>query len=392
MAGSGKRRGSGEGTIYQRKRDGRWEAKITLPDGRRKSHYADTQAEARRWLTSVQRDRDRGLPIARDERTTLAQYLGDWLETKRPTIRPGVWLRYERNVRLHLIPGLGRVRLAQLTTQAVQALYARLLAEGLAPGTVRTIHKNLNCALNEAVELGIVVQNVARRAKPPRPPSTERPIFTFAQCEHLLAAVAGHRLETLMVLELTTGMRQGELLGLRWADVNLDDAALYVRHNAQRIPGSGVVMFAPKTDRGRRRIELSAVACEALRGHRTRQLAERMAAAPGVWQDHDLVFCSGRGTPIRRQHLQDRFYDPLLRACGLPHIHFHDLRHTAATLMLESGVDILVVSQTLGHASVAVTLGLYGHVRPASRRQAAHAMDRLFGRAKQTAREGTDQG
>lgn len=377
---AGKRRAHGEGSIYHRA-DGRWQARITLPDGTRKSHYEPTQAAARRWLAQAQRERDQGVPMARDERQTLAAYLTTWLDTKKPTIRPRPWERHAINVHKHLIPALGKVRLAQLTTQHVQALYAAKLAAGLAPRTVRNIHATLRCALNEAIELGIIHLNVAKRAKLPRVPRTERPIYTAEQVQTLLDAAAGNRLEALYILVITTGMREGELFALRWRDVDLDAAALYVRQNVQRVLGQGAVMFEPKTEGGKRRVELSDLAVDALRAHRTRQLAERMAATPGTWHDRDLVFATGRGNPWAPQNFHLQQYKPLIARAGLPYIHFHDLRHTAATLMRESGVDILVVSQQLGHASVAITLGLYGHVRPAARRQGAEAMDRLFGRA-----------
>jgi integrase len=175
-------------------------------------------------------------------------------------------------------------------------------------------------------------------------------------------------------------MRQGELLGLRWADVDLDAARLHVSVAWQRRgeEQGGYALAEPKTASSRRQITLAPVAVDALRHHRARQLEERLGAGP-AWQDNDLVFCNTLGRPIGASNLRRRSFEPLLKKAGLPHIRFHDLRHTAATLLLKQKVPVKVVSEMLGHSQVGVTLNVYAHVMPDMQREAAAAMQNLLG-------------
>ncbi len=203
--------------------------------------------------------------------------------------------------------------------------------------------------------------------------------LTREQVHQLLAAASGHRLEALYVLAITTGMRQGELLGLRWSDVDLAGCWLQVRRALQYQPGMGYVFVEPKTATSRRRIQLPTVVVAALHRHRPRQVAERLAAGP-LWTDFDLVFPNTVGKPMDGIHLLRRDFLPLLERAGLPRIRFHDLRHTAATLLLgQRHASVNAVSQMLGHSGAAVTVGIYGHVTSDQERQTAEGMDALFG-------------
>lgn len=371
--GTGSKRGNSEGSITKRA-DGRYEARISLDDGKRKSYYAKTRQEAARLLTQAMRDREAGLPIV-GERQTIQQYLASWLETTRPTLRPRTWTRYEQLIRVHVVPTLGLTRLAKLTPQQVQTLYAQKLRE-VSTTTVHHLHAVLHKSLAAALRLGLVQRNVTELVDPPRMRHHEMATLTPEQAHTFLAAAADDRLAALYTLALTTGMREGELFALKWRDVDLDAGKLQVRGTLQRTT-QGLVISAPKTPRSRRSIALAATAIAALRQHRTRQVEEKLAVGP-VWEDNGLVFCTSIGSPLDAPSFLRREYYPLLARAGLPRIRFHDLRHTAATLFLRMGVHPKVVAEMLGHATISITLDTYSHVLPDLQREATAAMDRLL--------------
>lgn len=369
------KRGNNEGSLSRRP-DGRWEARITLEDGRRKSFYGKTRQEAARQLTQALRDRDAGLPIV-GEKQTLAQYLALWLKDIAPTIRPRSLQRYEEAVRLHINPHLGATTLSRLVPQQLQTFYTLKLEEGLAPATVARLHAVLRRSLGEAFRLGLVQRNVATLVRAPRPTHHEMRTFSPEQARTLLEAAHDDPLEALYVLAITTGMRRGELLALHWADINLDERFLQVRYTVQHVKGGGYIFAPPKTPRSRRKIALTGMAVEALRRHRRRQLEQRVELG-AEWHDEDLIFTSADGHAIRANHVLQRMFTPLLQRAGLPLIRFHDLRHTAATLLLLQGIHPKVVSEMLGHATVSMTLDTYSHVLPDMQKDATAALDRLL--------------
>jgi integrase len=370
------KRGNNEGTIYKRT-DGRWLAQLTVPGGKRKSFYGATREEARRKLAAALHDLDRGIQPA-GERQTVAQYVAHWLEVARPTIKPRTWIRYEQLLRKHTMPMLGRTALARLTPQQVQALYAAKITEGLSPTTVHHLHAVLHRALDQAWRWGLIARNPCDLVDAPHMGHHEMQVFTPAQARTFLDAIQGHRYEALFTLALTTGMHQGELLGLHWSDVDLDSASVQVRTNLQRYKGT-VSMSTPKTAHSRRQLTLSLTAIEALRRHRTRQVEERLALGAD-WQDQDLVFPNSTGKPANAGYLLRSEFYPLLERAGLPKMRFHDLRHSAATLMLGSGVHPKIASEVLGHARTGTTMDLYSHTSMTMQRDASAAMDRLLGR------------
>jgi integrase len=368
------RRGNNEGSIIKRQ-DGRWEARISLEGGRRKSFYGKTRQEVARKLTEAMRDHDNGLPIVGDKQT-VGQYMRSWLQTVSPTIGPTSHMRYEQYTRLHIVPALGAIQLSKLTAQQVQAFYAVKLDVGLSSSTVRDIHKVLHHALGDALRIGLIPRNVTDLLDAPRANHREMQVYTPNQVRRFLAAASGHRLEALFILAVTTGMRQGELLALKWRDVDVDGGFLQVRATLKRVTGR-IFIAETKTKRSRRRITLTPLACDALRRHRVCQLDERVSLGP-AWQDNDLVFPNAIGEPI---HLcsfnRDKFW-PIVKKAGLPRIRFHDLRHTAATLLLLKGVHVKIVSEMLGHSSVAITLDRYSHVLPDMQHSAAVAMQQVL--------------
>jgi integrase len=376
------KRGNGEGSIYQR-RDGRWVAQVTRDDGPPKYYYGQTRDAVKRKLTQALHDQQEGLPLVGD-RQTVAQYLEAWLTgTAQHRLRPRTFIRYQQLVRTHTLPTLGKLPLAKLTPQHLSQLYDAKRAAGLAPRSVQFLHAVLHSALKQALRWGLLPRNPAAAVQAPRPQRRPMQALDAEQAGRLLTAAADDPLGALYVLALMTGMRQGELLGLQWADVDGEAGRLTVRHTLQWHPGGRWTLDEPKTGHSRRTIRLPASALGALRAHRARQAADRLALG-AAWADLGLVFPNGVGRPLRPANLADRTHRKLLARAGLPAIRFHDLRHTYATLALGSGVPVKVVSETLGHASITLTLDTYSHVLPDMQDDAAARMEALLGRATGT--------
>jgi integrase len=343
---------------------------------KRKIFYGATEAEAKDKLLKARIDQSWGLPVA-TRRQSLAQFLDNWLEnTIRRNARARTYEAFEVIVRLHLKPDFGRLRLEELTPQMVETLLNRKLESGLAPQTVVHIRKVLKMALKKALKWKLVARNAAAEADPPRMTRPDIHPLDDAQARRFVEAARGARLEALFVLAINTGMRRGELLGVRWSDVDLDRGTLRVAQQLLRIK-TGLVFSEPKSKKSRRTLDLHAGLVAALRAHRARQLEERLRAGRD-WQDSGLVFTSHCGTPFDPRNLTRDFL-PILKAAGLPRIRFHDLRHTAATLLLMKGVQPLTVSETLGHSTIMITMSLYGHVLPSMKREAADVMQALLG-------------
>ncbi len=368
------RRANGEGSVYKRS-DGRWCATVSLDDGRRKSFYGKTRQETGRKLATAVKARHDGLPIPA-EKQTVAQFLSEWLQSTRPALRYRTWQRYEELVRLHALPTVGRLSLARLEPGHLQRLYGERLSAGQSPASVQRLHAVLHRALRDAQRWGLVARNVAALVERPRASRREMMALDPEQARSLMNAAAGERLEALYVLALTTSMRQGELLALRWPDVDLDRGALQVRGSLQRLP-DGLTIVEPKTANSRRQVALTRAAVEVLRRHRVEQNEERLKLG-GAWEDNGLVFANEVGRPIEVRNLMRRSFLPLLKGSSLPVIRFHDLRHTAATLLLGEGVHPKVVAEMLGHSRISTTLDLYSHVTPTMQRQAAEALDAVL--------------
>ena len=379
-----RRRGHNEGSVYERA-DGRWEAIVSLGDGRRKSYYAKTRAEAARKLTAALRDRDRGLSIMRDERLTVEQYLTSWLERVAPTIGEGTHMRYTEMLRCHVLPTLGRVALTKLSPLQVETLYATLLSDGgksgagLSPTTVRQLHAILHHALKDALRKGLILRNITDMVDAPRRARYEAATLSADEAQMLLDSEVArtHRLYALFVLVLYTGMREGEMLALKWRDVDLDQGVVEVRATLSR-GRTGIRRGDTKTDAGRRLIPLLAPAVAALHEHRTRQLQERIAAGP-VWRDQGLVFTSATGGMLTGYNVLRREWYPLLAGLGLRRIRLHDARHSTATLLTRAGVHPKIISALLGHSSIKVTMDTYAHASTEMIREGIAPLERLLG-------------
>jgi integrase len=373
------RRANGEGSLYQRA-DGRWVAELDLgyANGhrRRRPLYGRTQAEVRAKLTAARHELDQGIEPP-DERLTVGQYLHRWLsDTVAPHRRPRTCESYSYLVTRHIEPTLGRERLARLTPGQVQRLEAQKLAGGLSPRTVQYLHAVLRKALGDAVRTGLVPRNVASLVEAPRVRRTEVQPLTPEQSRAFLEAVEGSPDRPLYVVAMALGLRRGEVLALRWEDVDLDAATLTVRHSLREVPGGSYALDEPKTERSRRTLALPLFVVDALRTHHTAQARVRLAAGEG-WHDDGYVFTTDVGLPLHGRVVLHRF-QRALRAAGLPRLRFHDLRHGAASLLVAQHVDLKVVQEVLGHAQLATTAEIYAHLLPEARREAAGRMQDIL--------------
>ena len=342
-------------------------------NGQRRYVYGKTRAEAARKLAALTQQRDSGLPMPAG-RQTVASFLAEWLQGQRSQLRPKSWRRHEEHIRIHIVPVVGNVGLRRLTPQHLSHLYANRLASGLSPLSVHHIHATMHRALVHAVRWGLVARNVADLVDPPRVQHREMLVLSPEQVRRLLEAAKGGPLEAVIAVAVSTGLRRGELLALRWRDVELDVGVLRVVGTLQRDYDRKLVIAEPKTARSRRQVELSAIAVDALRAHRAAQTETRLLLGE-EWEDNDLVFPNPFGRPQDGSHLLLGQFVPLLESAGLPRIRLHDLRHTAATLLLGRGIHPKIVSEMLGHTTVGITLDLYSHVTPTMHRAAANAID-----------------
>ncbi|MFJ1644915.1 tyrosine-type recombinase/integrase [Streptomyces sp. NPDC088258] len=383
-------RANGDGTVYQRK-DSRWEAAgyVLAPGNTRKRIrvYGTTRKEALAKLTEKIAASNRGLPIP-SAQGSVAAYLTYWLENVAVhQLRENTYTRYTAVARLYLIPGLGRKKLARLTAKDVRTWLNQLrttcqcctrgldtardqpiccaagncCSKRLSPLPLAYVHSVLKSALEHAVREEEIPRNVARnvRTGTPRPRRFEP--LTADEARNFLAATSGHRLQPLFELALHTGLRKGELLGLRWEDLDLADGTASIRRTLQRTNSSGLTALPTKTKSSERRIALPTPCLHSLTQHRDRQRKERETAGT-EWKDSGYVFTSPDGAPIEGSTLT-RHFNTLLRRAVLRRIRFHDLRHSAATLLLEQGVELVVIKELLGHAHIGVTATVYAHVR-----------------------------
>jgi integrase len=283
----------------------------------------------------------------------------------------------------YVIPRIGGLRLEAITPSDLTKMYKGLLTagsrtgKGLAPKTVRHVHTTLRRALADAVDAKYLTWNPAAHAKAPKVPRNKKPsAWTAQQVRSFLGHVEGDRLEALWILAATSGMRRGELLGLRWRDVDLDAGELHIRRT-QVSYGKLRVEKEPKTARSERPLPLPPSTVEALRAHHRRQSTEKLRAG-AAYTDDGFVFCDEIGLPLIPANVSTAF-GRHVKAAGLPRLTLHGLRHSYATVALEAGVDVLYVSELLGHASVSITMDVYQHSRPERLEAAANAIADAIG-------------
>jgi len=383
-----RRRTSGEDSIY---RDGdRWRGAVSLgydEHGKRvrKKVSGRTRAEVTNKLRKLHQQVDSG--VVPDDKLTVHAFLDRWMTVNLSgTVAESTEDGYVDTVRLHLIPALGRKRLAKLTVADLDRLWKAKRDAGYSSNSVRIMRTVLRRALGQAVREGIVSRNVASLSTAPRIRAREGRTLTMDQARQLLDAAAGYRFEAAVVLALAYGMRRGEVLGLHWPALDWSAGTLRVTHSVRRVKerdeSSGrrtrVVVTELKTPKSRRILALTPELVARFRQHRVRQ-AEAQMAAGALWQDYGLIFASEVGTPMDPDNFSHSFARLCQRA-GLGHWHPHELRHSGASLMLAQGTPLHVVSEVLGHASIAITKDVYGHLLEGDKRAAAESMSRaLFG-------------
>jgi integrase len=377
------KRGNGEGSIYPVKdKNGRvkgyrgsyW---VHTADGPKRRYISGKRREdVRDELAKALSDRLGGLVFDAGA-MTVGEYLDRWMKDVEGTVRESTHQRYGYAVGPHIKPALGAIKLKDLNPAQVRWFYRDRLDSGLAPASVHKLHVVLHKALKAAVADGLIPRNVTAGIKLPRLSREEIDPLSREEARSLLEAAKGERLEALYVLALNTGMRQGEILALKWDDLDLEAGTLRVRRTLTKT-GKVYATGEPKTRNSRRVIRLTAAAVEALRGHLSRQL-EEMERMGSLYRPGGLVFATEAGTLINPSNLRNRSLKPLLKATSLRAVRFHDLRHTCATLLLSKNVNPKIVSEMLGHASVSITLDVYSHLMPDMQEKAAKALEEALG-------------
>lgn len=374
------KRGNGEGSIYRRESDKRWTGSLSLPDGTRKVFYGKKRSEVAAKLEEAANALRHGmLPMGTD--VTLQEYLENWLENvHKPTIRLGSYLNYRKLLKNYLIPELGTIKLQKLTPPQISALYSKKINEGLSPKTVRDIHGVLHKALDNAVKWEMLPRNVCDAVTPPRNPRKEMNVLTIQQARILLDQVKAHRLEALLVLAITTGMREGEILSLRWQDIDFEDGNIQVQRTVSYLKGYGYVESEPKTDKSRRMIKLPVFVVDILKQRQVQQEGQRREVGK-AWIEKGLVFTNAQGYYYSSSTLR-KVFKRFLVSIDLPHMRFHDLRHSAATILLTMKVHPKVVQEILGHSQISVTMDLYSHALPSMQDDVTKQWDGEFGKPK----------
>jgi integrase len=348
-------------------------------DGRASRRYvtAQTRSALRARLDRLRTEaKRRATTTEADER--LSDYLARWLDSMRHSVRPGTIHAYRQHARLYLLPRLGHMRLGQVKAADVNEMMTALLDQGLAPATVNQTRATLRRAMAQLVTDEVLLKNPAALSRAPKRSAPEMQTFTAEECRRFLAAAEGTDFRALWTLALLRGLRIGELLGLQWKRVDLSRRTLKVDAALHKVKGAGLKLMAPKTPKAMRTMALPAACLEVIEQHQVQQRLQRLAAGRR-WVDHGLVFTNKLGLPLWPNDVRRRYYK-LRDGAGLPRIRFHDLRHSCATLLLEQGVSPRVVQELLGHASIAITLGIYSHVRPELEREAAEKLERaIFG-------------
>lgn len=380
-----KGRANGEGSVFKRSGSNRrkpWVAQITLENGKLYPvGYFKTQEEAIAARNKALRELEQG-KLANGPKQTVKRYLEEWLETShKQNVEVVTYLRGKVTLYKHIIPGLGHFQLKSLKAQHIQQFYAQKLEEGLSAGYVKNMHDLLSKAIKNAVKWKLISFNIMEDVTAPRPEEREVVILTQDQAQTLLKVAQERDLNAFVSLAITTGMRHGEMLALRWNDIDFDEGCLYVRHTVARQGSSGYIESDPKTRRSKRRIILVHFVISELKEHQKRQ--EEMRQAAGfAWVDKDLVFPNSQGNFLSARTSIARFHKAL-EAAGLPSMRVHDLRHNAGTLLMSKGINPKLVQELLGHSDIAITLRLYGHVIPSMHGEAMNMWEKFLNEKKE---------
>ncbi len=361
-------RSRNEGSLSKRA-NGSYLAQVSI-DGKRVSKVYKTKKEAQEWVTTMTGQVKQGLTY-NSAKTTVDELLAEWLKIKKTKSRPATEEQYRRIARLYISPALGKLKLQDLTAARIQRLYSDLEKQSVGKRTIEITHTVLHGFLAHAQRLGLVAQNWAALVEVPRPASREMVVWDESQVSQFLIANP----DPFYRLALATGMRRGELIGLQWKDVDWNAGMIHIRRQVYELEGGGWIFQAPKTERGRRGIRLGRGMLEALRYQFTVTIPQMQAIAGEAWQENDLIFPTGKGTPRNGYNVSKDFHERAVIS-GLPVIRFHDMRHTAASIMLLHGEPPVRVAGILGQ-SVQILLSTYAHYIPDDQERASSLMDAI---------------
>ena len=374
-----KKRANSEGTISQRP-DGRWEARICFGYEagklKRKSFYGKTREEVSKQMVTALAELNAGRTLP-DEKVTLENFLESWLEgTAKARVRTSTYRRYRTLIKNHINPHVGKIPVGKLSPQQAQRLWTTLQKADLSGRTIIQVRAVLRTALNQALRHGLTNRNSAALTDAPKPSQFEHVYLTADESKALLEAAKGHKLEALITLALTTGLRMGEILGLTWNEIDLEAKQLRVSQQQQRV-GDELVLIEPKTSKSKRSIPLTQIAVDALKSHRQHQIDLHRVDSGRDRIVSGRVFVNERGAPLENSTALRQFYR-LLDKSGLKRMRLHDLRHSCATLLVSMGVHPRLIMELLGHSTIAMTMNVYSHVSPEIARQTATAMESMF--------------
>lgn len=386
-----KKRGSGEGSISRRK-DGRWAAAITTgygPDGqqKRKFFYGKTRQEVAEKLREALNNQSMGIVID-SKNITLQQWLTTWLnEYKKSNIRQTSYEYYLYVIDNYICheDGIGYIKLKDLRPDQLQKLYNNTLKLDFSPSTVKIMHILLKGAMKQAVQNGLIIRDITEGTVRPKLIKGDARVFTMYEQKRFQDALSNEKYSMLYMLGLGTGLRIGELLGLRWQDINTDEGWLQVRQTLVRVKNTDdnadsktkLIFQEPKTESGKRTVPIPSNLIPLFEKHEKTQKENKLKSYGLYRDDLNLVFCDKLGEPLEPSNIRSRLYK-LTEKAGIDHTNMHALRHTYATRLLEADENTKVLQTLLGHSNIATTLNTYAHVLPESKKEAAEKINHLF--------------
>ena len=369
-----RKRGWGEGTVAQLP-SGKWRAQVWI-DGERLGKTMRTKRNAQNWIREIKNELDRGLG-SDGFKLFYGTFLDEWLKVKKQNVEAQTHRYYKQIIEDYIKPELGNLKIRDITSRRIQKLYNDFVEDGVGLRTIEKTHSIIHASMNTAIKYGLIKSNPDRRTEPPRPKKKEMKYLSREDVQKFLedAKKSGDRNLALFYIAIVTGMRQGELLGLKWCDVDLENGVIAVKRTLKRVPGGGLMLDKPKTEKSRRSIKIGKEGIEILM-YQKYCLESEKEEKKELWREEGFVFPSTIGTAMDPSNLVKKFRQALKRA-GLKIIRFHDLRHTSAALMLNNGVDILVASRRLGHAKPSITLDVYGHLLSSEQNEVANKIEEL---------------
>jgi integrase len=367
-----------DGYSIAKRDDGRWEARITIGynengNPRRKSFYGETRASVLDQVQTYKHKVDSGAIVANGKETLLGVWLEEWLSTYiKPHREPKTYKFYEAYVRIHIKPALGKLQLRKLSPQAIQKLMNEKSEEGLSANFVRGLRATLRSALSQAWKIGLIEHNPAARVNCPKIEHKDPQFLAPGAVRQFLDAAQSSAMASLFQFALVTGLRVGEISGLRWSDIDFSKRTVAINYQLQRIDGK-LTLKSLKSKSSRRVLPLGTSAIKALQDAKSEQLLK------GWTNEGGFVFLNTSGRPLDPKNVDDHLKEAFEKA-GLPRMSFHKLRHTAATLMVAAGVELHQVMLQLGHSQISLTANLYAHGVTESQRRASDILERVIER------------